>query len=259
MFFFLSKILDVFLAPLTWVLLLVAAGLLASRWPRHERRLRAAGFVGLAVLYLFSTELVANALWRATEAPPLTTVRPGVTYDAVIVLGGMLDDRAMRTYGLVGYNDNVDRLIAARDVLARGQARKALLSGGDANPGLSGTDEASVLARQLQDWGIDPSRLVVENVSRNTRENAVEAARIARREGWRDVLLVTSAFHMPRALGCFRALGLPVDTLAVDLRSDDAPRTINDVLPRTHALHLSSAALRELAGRVIYRLRGYSA
>lgn len=259
MFFFLSKILDIFLSPLTWVLLLATLGLLAPRWPRLERPLRRAGLAALALVYLLSTELVANAIWRALEAPPLTTLRPDVTYDAVVVLGGMLDDRAMRTYGVVGYNDNVDRLIAARDVLARGQARKALLSGGDANPAEQGLVEAQVLARQLQDWGIDPGRLVVEDVSRNTRENAVESAKIARREGWQSVLVITSAFHMPRALGCFRAVGLPVDTLAVDLRSDRAPKSLNDLLPRTHALHTSAAALRELAGRVIYRVRGYSA
>jgi len=116
-----------------------------------------------------------------------------------------------------------------------------------------------VLARQLESWGIAPDRLIIEDRSRNTRENAVESARILRERGWPRALLVTSAFHMPRALGCFRAVGLDVDTLAVDLRSDNTPKTLADLLPRTKSLHTSAAALRELAGRVIYRLRGYTA
>lgn len=259
MFFLLSKLLDILLSPLVWAMLLVAAGLLAGRAGRWERYLRRAPAVALAVLYLFSNDLVANALWRSIEAPPQTTMRPGETYDAVIVLGGLLEDRAMAAHGMASYNDNVDRLIAARDVLVNGRAARALLSGGDGNPDQSGLQEAQVLADQLVAWGIPRERLVVEIQSRNTRENAVEAEKIARREGWKKILLITSAFHMPRAHGCFRAVGLDVDTLAVDMRSHRAPVAINRFLPRTASLNTCAAAIRELAGRLIYRLRGYSA
>jgi uncharacterized SAM-binding protein YcdF (DUF218 family) len=118
--------------------------------------------------------------------------------------------------------------------------------------------EARVLADQLVAWGIDRARLLTEEKSRNTRENAIESAVIARRENLGSLVLVTSAFHMPRAAGCFRAVGLPVDTMAVDLRSCNCPITINRFLPRTQSLHTSAGALREFAGRLIYRLRGYS-
>lgn len=259
MFFLFSKILDILFSPLAWGMALAALGLLAPRLPRFERWLRRAPALGLATLYFFSIEPVSNAIWRALEAPPLTTMRPDVTYDVAIILGGMLDDRAMATYGSAYYNDNVDRLIAARELLATGKATRALLSGGDGNLNQNGLDEARVLARQLESWGIAPDRLIIEDRSRNTRENAVESARILRERGWPRALLVTSAFHMPRALGCFRAVGLDVDTLAVDLRSDNTPKTLADLLPRTKSLHTSAAALRELAGRLIYRLRGYTA
>jgi hypothetical protein len=53
-------------------------------------------------------------------------------------------------------------------------------------------------------------------------------------------------------------VGLEPATLAVDLRSDQSPKGLADLLPRTKSLHTSAAALRELAGRGIYRLRGYS-
>lgn len=267
MFFLLSKILDVAFSPLAWGMALVALGLVAPWLPRRgrwlrlrlERRLRWCPAAGLLVLYIFSIDPVSNALWRALEAPPLTTMKPDVTYDVAIILGGMLDDRAMATYGKPYYNDNVDRLIAARELLVTGRAARALLSGGDGNLTQNGLDEARVLARQLQDWGIDPARLIIEDRSRNTRENAIESAAILKREGWTRALLVTSAFHMPRSLGCFRAVGLDVDTLSVDLRSDTAPKTVADLLPRTKSLHTSAAALREWAGRLIYRVRGYSA
>jgi uncharacterized SAM-binding protein YcdF (DUF218 family) len=259
-FFLLSKSLDVLLSPLCWALFLVSLGSLAPRLrpPVLARRLRLATPAGLLLLYLFSIDPVSNALWQATEAPPLTSFRGEGGYDAVIVLGGMLDDRSMATFGRASYNDNVDRLLAAHELLRADKVRFALLSGGDGDPAPGSTDEALVLKKQLESWGIEPSRLLVESKSRNTRENAVESAAIWRERGWSRVLLVTSAFHMPRALGCFRALGLEPDTWAVDLRSDQVPRGLVDLLPRTRSLHMSSAALRELAGRLIYRARGYT-
>ena len=76
-------------------------------------------------------------------------------------------------------------------------------------------------SNELIDWGIAPERVVIEDQSRNTRENAVESARVARERGWKTILVVTSAFHMERALGCFRAVGLEVDALPVDQRGYD--------------------------------------
>jgi uncharacterized SAM-binding protein YcdF (DUF218 family) len=71
------------------------------------------------------------------------------------------------------------------------------------------------------------------------------------------VLVVTSAFHMPRAYGCFRAVGLDVDTLPVDFRSYKGPYS-SELVPRAEHLAHSTTALREWFGRVIYRVRGFS-
>lgn len=260
MFFLLSKILDIAFSPLCWGILLIALSLLAPfvHRPKIATWLRRAAPMGLLIQYLFSTELVANAIWRAVEAPPLTTIQEDVRYDAVILLGGMLDDRAMATYGKPYYNDNVDRLLATWELLSSQKAQRALLSGGDGNPGYTGMEEAEILKKQLVRWGVAPERLFVENKSRNTHENAVESATIVRKEGWSKLLLVTSAFHMPRALGCFRAVGLEPDTLAVDLRSDRTSKGLTDLLPRTRSLNFSATAIRELSGRMIYRIRGFS-
>lgn len=274
MFFVLSKLLDVLLSPLSWAMGLVALGLfrqvpaplrgLLSRLPASPLAMAARAWrwlpaAGLGVLYLFSIEPVSNALWKALEAPPLTSIKPDVVYDAVIVLGGMIDDRAMAEYGRTEFNENVDRLLAGRDLLAENKARYVLLSGGDGNPQGGEHPEAQVLQRQLIAWGVDPARIVIEDRSRNTRENAVESARIVRERGWRSLLLVTSAFHMPRSLGCFRAVGLEPDTLSVDFRASTLQLAPASFLPRAGALDASTAALREFFGRVVYRARGFAA
>jgi uncharacterized SAM-binding protein YcdF (DUF218 family) len=115
-----------------------------------------------------------------------------------------------------------------------------------------------VVAKQLEDWGIAHDRIVVEDRALNTRDNAVESARIVRERGWRDVLIVTSAHHMPRALECFNAVGLPVDTMPVDFRSYDASGVSSTWMPRSGALNQSTSAIRELVGRVVYRVQGYA-
>jgi len=116
--------------------------------------------------------------------------------------------------------------------------------------------EPELLAGALERWGIEPARIVVETRSRNTHENAAESARIAAERGWRSLLLVTSAGHMERALGCFRKAGLTPDTMPVDYRGD--PDSSGSAwIPRALFLALSADALREFAGRGVYRLIGY--
>src|SRR5580704_13753665 len=254
MFFFLSKILDVLLTPLAWSVGLIVFGI-TGRQSSLGRRAWAAG--GLALLLGFSLEPVSNALWRRLEYPPVRTFRPDVTYDVAILLGGVVDDRAQATSGLRSFNDNNERLLETFDLLRRGKARYAILSGGVYDASRTRVVEARALADQLVDWGIDPSRVIVEDHARNTYENAVDSAAIVRAKGWHDVVIVTSAFHMLRAYGCFRAVGLGVDTLPVDFRSYSSPYS-GEILPRAKYLDDSSVAIREFSGRWIYRARGYS-
>jgi uncharacterized SAM-binding protein YcdF (DUF218 family) len=250
-------------APLTWALLLLCAAAILGLRPTPARQRIATGAALLALLLLvaFSSPRVSNALLRSLERDaPASFLRlgKGEPYDAVIVLSGLLDAEATESAGAPNYTEGVDRLHAGFDLLRTGRARAALLSGGSVDPRIREAVEARVLSRQLQDWGIDGARLVVEDQSRNTRENAVNSARIVRERGWRRLLLVTSAFHMQRAAGAFRAAGLSFDTLPVDFRSHDPDRFPQSWLPRASCLAQSTLALHEWAGRLAYRARGYS-
>ncbi len=256
MFVFLSKLLDLLLAPLSWGLLLVAVGLLLRRrWARLAVGLQV---LGLGVLYVFSTEPVANGLQRWVEAGAVSTYRPDEVYDAVIVLGGMVDADATERSGVPEYTLAVERILRGFEVVREGRARQMLISGGtlDTRPGA--LVEADILARQLRSWGIEPERIVVEGRSRNTRENARESERIIREKGWTKLLLVTSAAHMPRALGTFQAVGLKPDTLVVDVRAHEWHPRSAWWQPRASNLSAGTDALRELFGRWVYRLRGWA-
>jgi uncharacterized SAM-binding protein YcdF (DUF218 family) len=247
-FFFLSKTLDLLLSPLTWAVVLIAIGL-----SKKNRRVAVAG---LGVLLLFSLEPVANQLLYALERGAPNTYKGDVPYDAVILLGGAVERATLP--GKPSYNDNIERLLATYDLLRTDRARFAIVSGGAVDSAVLEPVEGDVLGRQLVEWGVEAERVIVESRSRNTHENAVESRRIALERGFTRLLVVTSAFHMSRALGCFRAVGLPVDALPVDYRAYDAKRFSGSWLPRANHLERSTMVLREWFGRGVYRIRGYS-
>jgi uncharacterized SAM-binding protein YcdF (DUF218 family) len=255
-FFPLSKSLDVLAAPLTWTIALALLGFFLRR-----RRVRlAAGLTlsSVAVLVFFSLEPVAGTLVRRVESGAHRTFKPGSTYDAVIVLGGgIIDGEASSRSGQLELSEPVERILCAAELLKSGQARMVLLSAGGLlyrQPGAP--SEAERLAVWLGEQGIDADRIVVEGRSRNTHENAVESARIVNARGWKKLLLVTSAWHAPRALASFRAAGLEPDVLPVDHRATDG--SYEGFMPRADALAVSTAMLRELVGRAVYRIVGYS-
>ncbi len=259
LFYFLSKLLDLLLAPLSWALLLaLAAALLLRRRPGLARwLLLAAG----AELTVFSTPAVADALQRAAEGAAPRTFQAGQPYDVAVVLGGISEPRRVWMDDGEDLGGAAERLTRAFELVQAGQARVVLLSGGLADPGPGAASEAEELAVLLRRWGVPAERIAVETRSRNTHENAVESARLIAERGWRRVLLVTSARHMPRALGCFRREGLSPDALPVDYRggAPGAAGHFSDWWPRAVELEASTEVLRELFGRLVYRWRGYSA
>jgi uncharacterized SAM-binding protein YcdF (DUF218 family) len=245
-FYALSKIFDVLLSPLTWAILLCLVGLVR----RYDRWTRWAPAVAAGTLYVFSTGLVANALLRHLETSAARTVRSGVVYDAAILLGGAVSHGSTQTWNAPSYNDNVERLLTAYDLLRTARVRSVIISGGRGSPG-DPIVEAQVLGKQLEDWGIERERIILEERARNTRENAVETKRIADERRFRSLLMITSARHVPRALESFRRVGLETDTLPVDYRSVSGKR--GGLLPRSDDLDVSVHTLREIFGGWIYK------
>jgi len=251
-FFVLSKTIDVLLSPLSWALLVLLAGMVHRRgvvplW---------APLGAIAILVFFSLEPVSNALVRRVELSAQRTDRPATTYDAVILLGGMLQDRPTEWTGMPSYNEHAERVLTTFEVLHADHAKQAIISAGSSTPDFP-VIEARVVAAQLERWGIERSRLIVEDRSRNTRENALFSKQLVDAHHFKRLLLVTSAAHMPRAVDCFHKAGLDVDALPVDYLSYDPSQSSGSFIPRAGALADSVAALRELVGRWIYKLVGY--
>lgn len=248
MFLTLSKMLDVAAEPLAWALALLVLAALLRRRGRTPWVLSAVAVVELAV---FSMPRVANAVQRAAEGGAPATYRPDVVYDAVIVLSGMVDLEATRASGELDLTGSADRVVRAFELWRTGHVRMIVLTGG---PMPGGSSESDELRAALIRWGVLPEAILVDPASRNTRENAIDTSRLVAARNLRSLLLVTSAAHAPRALGCFRAVGLAPDVLPVDRRAARG----GGLVPRTSALARSTSALHELAGRLVYWLVGYT-
>jgi uncharacterized SAM-binding protein YcdF (DUF218 family) len=125
-----------------------------------------------------------------------------------------------------------------------------ILSGGSPRP--AGAGEAELAARHLRGMGLSPEQVLVESKSRSTWQNA---AFVAERYAPQSVILVTSAYHMPRSIFAFRSHGIAALPAPTDYRIDPKGYTLRSFLPSAHALRDVSIALHEYVGLLYYRLR----
>lgn len=214
-----SKILGFLIHPLNLLLLLLILSLLLqmTRWRRNGQRL---AVVLVAVLVGLSVLPVGNYLARPLENrfPALSPLPERV--DGIIVLGGSVQTGLTERRGQPALNGTAERLTATVHLARRYPDARLVFSGGSGAlfPGrLMEADVAAMVFRQL---GLDDARVSYENRSRNTFENAVFSVAMAvpqPNEAW---LLVTSAAHMPRAVGSFRRAGWPVVPYPVDYRTN---------------------------------------
>lgn len=253
---YLSKIAPLFVYPLGLALLLAVVALaLIGRAGGPAR-----ATLGIAILLLWgaSTPVVSDAIAGSLEhrfpPMPVTSARHA---EAIVVLGGGIagPQPPRLTADLA---DAADRVLHGARLYRAGKAPRIILSGGDLPTlGLSAS-EAPAMRGLLMEWGIPEQALVVEDRSRNTRENAVNTRQVMDELGIEDVLLVTSATHMRRALATFRAAGVDARPVPTDYRVvDRSARGVIDLLPDAHALALTSDALKEYLGFVVYRLKGW--
>jgi uncharacterized SAM-binding protein YcdF (DUF218 family) len=255
MFFFLSKTLDLALDPLWWTVVLVVAGVVVLA--RGKRRGLGVGLAlaGVVVLLLASLPAVSNRLLSSLEAAAPNTAKPEVTYDAIVLLGGMVTPLGSLPREPT-WNESIERLMVTRDLLAAGRAKAVIVSGGEL--GVAGLEtEAEYLARQLVAWGVSPEQIIIEGKSLNTRENATFSKALVAERGFTSLLVVTSAFHMSRAAGCFRAVGLEADFLPVDYRVREPSQDLRTA-PRSYFLRQTADVIRERFGALVYRVMGYA-
>lgn len=197
--------------------------------------------LSLALLWVFSTPVIAQTLIASLENQIAGTARQEA--DVAILLGGG--------------SDNPGRALHASRLLRAGRVHFILISAGNVPWYQSREPEAQSIARLLKEWGIPDDVLILESQSRNTFENAQRSKPIWDFHGFKSGLLVTSAFHMPRALAVFRGAGFDVEPAPTNFYGGPSfEEGVLAILPNAAALQTSSVALKEWLGSIVYRLRG---
>ena len=258
MFFILAKILGFFALPsnLLMSLGLIGVLLLRTRFARAGRRLAATALVLIALVGLSP---LANGLILPLEDrfPPWDASRGAP--DGIIALGGALETLVSSARGEVALNEAAERMTAMADLARRYPAARIVFTGGSGHLFYGGPSEAELAGRLLESFGIAKGRLTLEDKSRDTAENARFTYDLVKPKPGERWLLVTSAHHMPRAVGVFRAAGFPVEPYPVDYRTRGAIDLLRPFFTLGDGLRRTDTAAREWAGLVVYRLTGRTA
>lgn len=253
-FFWLKKTLAPFLfpVPITVALLVAGLGLLWSS--KRQRSGRALVTFGTLLLILFAFDPTARALMHSFEGEQHAFDPGAVPPDGlgwVVVLGGgVVDDPRLPPNGQLSL-PSLSRLVEGIRVLNHFPEAKLVVSGGVI---FNAVSEARVMAQVARSLGVDSVRIVLEEGSLDTKDQALNLANLLDR----PFALVTSASHMPRALALFRKQGLEPVPAPIDfaLRRGTAGRRVTDFIPNAGSLKVSSQAWYELLGHAWVRLRG---
>ena len=252
--FVVSKQFWIIAEPANLLLLGLWAGLIFTwvGWQRWGGRL----LTLVAVIYLV-VATVPVGQWLTTVLEnrfPILADVPG-SVEGIIVLAGAADLETSEARGQVALNENAERLTTFVSLARRYPEAKLVFTGGTGSLARPDLKEADIVRPLIRDLGLDLGRVLFERDSRNTYENAVNSRELVKPAEGGIWLLITSAAHMPRAVGVFRRTGWPVVPYPVDFNTDGRYLFELD-LDAEAGLGLLSASLREVIGLAVYRLFG---
>jgi uncharacterized SAM-binding protein YcdF (DUF218 family) len=253
MFFVISKILGFFALPSNDILAAGLIGLVLMRTKSTARAGRRLAAASIILFFVFGLLPIGAWLimpleerfppWHARRGPP----------DGIVVLGGSTESELSgRPHSEL--NEAAERITVIAELARKYPSAKILYSGGNGRLMPDGSSEARVAAPILESFGVPKERLILEDRSRNTSENAAFSRQLAMPKPGERWLLVTSAWHMPRAVGVFRKAGFPVEAYPVDYRTRGPSALWTPFDSVTGGLRRTDIATREWFGLVTYWL-----
>ncbi|MGN7294365.1 YdcF family protein [Rhizobium sp. SAFR-030] len=253
--FYLSKIFWLVVQPLSLAFLLAMIGALAALagW----RRLGGlSSLVAALVLFVTLYTTTGNVLLQSLEDEVARPAEPPSAISCIVMLGGAVENEVMSGRGGIEFNAAADRYTETlRLALAHPQAR-ILVSGGDGSFSGRYEGEAGASERFFAAYGVPADRLIKENTSRNTWENTLNTRDMLAAENLADCVLVTSAFHMPRAMALFAKAGIEVTPWPVDYRTSGRLSFGFDFTQPSLNSQNTATAVREWLGLIGYYAAG---
>jgi uncharacterized SAM-binding protein YcdF (DUF218 family) len=276
MSFAITKILPLFVYPLGLLLLLLIVALVGMCLKRKIWRRMTIVAISLAIVilllsssYSFSSALVRSLEWRYISAdlanqPASQLIANLPNADAIVVLGGGIRPQVYPR-SIAEVADAGDRILYGAKLWHLGKAPLLVVTGGRADwLGDGGNPESEDMAAIAQALGVPAAKIIQESESLNTRENAVNVAKILQPRQITNILLVTSALHMPRSIAVFKKAGFtpiaaPTDFAIVSGNEQkNWAGAIIDLLPSAEVLDNTTDAIKEYIGMFIYKLKGWA-
>ncbi len=246
MFYITSKLLAFLSKPIIWIFILLISTLI---FKKYGKKLLVSSLV---IFYIFTNSFIADSCARLWEIP---RHNPTITYDIGIVLGGIADfDTLTKAHN---FNKHADRLMDAEQLYRQGKIKKIMLSGGNGVLFNNGYVEANGMRDHLIKNKIPTDDIIIENTSRNTKENAFNSAQILNHQfPDASILLITSAQHMRRAQYCFEKANIKTKAFPTDCTNSYPNYGIEYLLlPRADTITKWETLIHEWIGYVVYRMK----
>lgn len=255
MFFILSQFLSFLVMPLTTVLILIVSGsfFIRRRWGKKCL------WTGIGLLVFFTNPFLSNLALLAWE-PEFKSFDQIENHEIGIVLTGVTN-LSKTAYDRTFFNKGADRITHALQLYRMGKIKKILITGGQGLNPVNPQTEAEVLKRFLLMTGMPESDILIEDQAKNTAQNAEFTKAFLKQNGIstdQNFILITSAFHMKRAKGCFDQVGLKTETFPVDYYSHDVKYDIPALIfPDADSISYWHKLVKEWIGITMYKVAGY--
>ncbi len=250
MYFIISKLLLYLLFPLSWVFILLVIAIASKDKKRRYRFLTAA----VILLFVFSNAFLFNRFAKLWDVPA-NELKNTDTYKCAIILGGFSGGG----YNEKGhFNPAADRFIQGVKLLATGKVSHLLITGGNGSLNPGSFREGPWVKTQLEELKFPDSTLLIEGNSKNTIENARFSNTLLKQSHLPGpYLLVTSAFHMRRALMIFKKEGINVIPYPCNFIRSDKIGFDDFFIPDAEKLAYWNAYIKEVVGYAVNYFNGY--
>jgi uncharacterized SAM-binding protein YcdF (DUF218 family) len=245
---YLNKILPYFFYPTTIILVLLIWGIISKK--------RVLFFIASAIFLITSNPMISDQLLQDLEKDQIKKSIDDVKQaDAIVVLSGMLTSISSNQ-GIVHEWSDPDRFFGGLELIEANKSERIIFTGGKLPWQKNNGTEGEVLASYAKKFGINSQNIQITKEVQNTEDEAKAVRELLAKEKLTRIILVTSAFHMPRAQSLFEKQGLEVQTYPVDFKIEANNRTILDFLPSARAMKDVEFSIRELLGRAYYQVKG---
>lgn len=205
---------------------------------------------GTLVLSLIFTngqlQIEAYRAWSAPYRAPLDTT---VVYDLAVVLGGSTG--YSKEWHQIDYNESADRMTETIRLYRDGRIKKILISGDQAINIYNGKTYAPYFLNYMEQMGVNRQDIILEQKAMTTRENILLIKEIVSKSDHQRILLITSGWHLRRAMKGFKASGLDLVPYGVDVPSRDEIHSWSELLPSWNAATKWQALIHEIVGMMV--------